>query len=132
MQVVIDHINLADLVTTTTSEISAGSGHDLIELIDNASQFAPSVLDMGDVNEEAKKLFGDPVGIIPRLSYNPVVKTWYAFCHGWTIDPGNYRRSLWEKAGMPNGPTTCSDSTSAGSGAATSRCRATGTTTCAG
>ena len=106
VQVVIDHINLADLVTTTTSEISAGSGHDLIELIDNASQFAPSVLDMGDVNEEAKKLFGDPVGIIPRLSYNPVVKTWYAFCHGWTIDPGNYRRSLWEKAGMPNGPTT--------------------------
>lgn len=104
VQVIVDHINLADLVTTTTSEISAGSGHDMIELIDNASQFAPSVLDMGDVNQEAQKQFGDPIGIIPRLSYNPVVKSWYAFCHGWTIDPGNYRKSLWQKAGMPAGP----------------------------
>ena len=106
VQVVIDHINLADLVTTTTSELSAGAGHDLIELVDNASQFSPSVLDMADVNQEASKQFGAPFKLLPRLTYNPVVKQWYAFLHGWTIDPGDYRRSLWAKAGVANGPQT--------------------------
>ncbi len=34
---------------------------------------------------------------------------YYAFCHGWVIDPGDYRRSLWKKAGKPGGPESWSD-----------------------
>ncbi|HUH86566.1 MAG TPA: ABC transporter substrate-binding protein, partial [Pusillimonas sp.] len=44
-----------------------------------------------------------------RVSYNPVRKSWYAFSHGWTIDCGDYRRSLWQQAGMENGPDTWMD-----------------------
>jgi len=106
VQVVVDHINIGDLVTTTTSEMSAGSGHDLIELGPEAAQFTPNVLDMADVNQQAAKQFGKVFDVIPRISYNPVVKSWYAFCHGWTIDCGDYRRSLWQKAGLENGPDT--------------------------
>lgn len=106
IQVVVDHINIGDLVTATTSEMSADSGHDIIELGPEAAQFTPNVVDMADVNEQAAKQFGDVFGVIPRVSYNPTVKSWYAFCHGWTIDCGDYRRSLWEKAGMKNGPDT--------------------------
>ncbi len=106
VQVVVDHINIADLVTATTSEMSANSGHDIIELGPEAAQFTPNVLDMADVNQQAAKQFGDIFEVIRRVSYNPVVKTWYAFCHGWTIDCGDYRKSLWDKAGMPNGPDT--------------------------
>ena len=44
---------------------------------------------------------------VARLSsYNPDTRKFYGFCHGWTIDPGDYRKSLWEKVGMPDGPTT--------------------------
>jgi len=106
VQVVVDHINIGDLVTTTTSEMSANSGHDIIELGPEAAQFMPNVLDMADINQQAAKQFGDVFGVIPRISYNPVAKAWYAFCHGWTIDCGDYRRSLWQKAGMENGPDT--------------------------
>ncbi|CAM5206492.1 hypothetical protein CDEF62S_06182 [Castellaniella defragrans] len=106
VQVIVDHINIADLVTTTTSEMSANSGHDIIELGPEAAQFTPNVLDMADINQEAVKKLGERFGIIERVSYNPVVKQWYAFCHGWTVDCGDYRKSLWDKAGMPNGPTT--------------------------
>lgn len=106
VQVVVDHINIGDLVTTTTSEMSANSGHDIIELGPEAAQFTPNVLDMADINEQAAKQFGEVFGVIPRISYNPVLKSWYAFCHGWTIDCGDYRRSLWQKAGMENGPDT--------------------------
>jgi multiple sugar transport system substrate-binding protein len=41
VQVVVDHINIGDLVTTTTSEMSAGSGHDIIELGPEAHNSCP-------------------------------------------------------------------------------------------
>ncbi len=106
VEVVVDHINLADLVTTTTSEISAGSGHDLIELGAEAANFAPSVLSMEDINQEVANQLGPRFGITKRVSYNPTNNFWYAFCHGWTIDAGDYRKSLWTKAGVPQGPDT--------------------------
>lgn len=109
VQVIVDHINIGDLVTTTASEMSANSGHDIIELGPEAAQFTPNVIDMADINQQAAKQFGEVFGVIPRISYNPVLKSWYAFCHGWTIDCGDYRRSLWEKAGMENGPDTWMD-----------------------
>jgi multiple sugar transport system substrate-binding protein len=109
VQVIVDHINIGDLVTATTSELAADSGHDIIELGPEAAQFAPNVLDMADINQQAASQFGKVFDVIPRISYNPTTDSWYAFCHGWTIDCGDYRRSLWEKAGMPNGPDTWMD-----------------------
>lgn len=110
IRVVVDHVNLADLPATVAAEISAGSGHDLIELVGaEAGQFEPSLLDLTDVNQEAQSRFGEQVGASRRYSYNPVTDKYYGFCLGWTIDPANYRRSLWEQAGMPDGPTTWED-----------------------
>src|SRR5690606_30689939 len=55
IDVVVDHINLADLTTTVAAEISAGSGHDLIEIVGaEAGQFEPSLLSMNDLNLEAQ------------------------------------------------------------------------------
>src|SRR3546814_16428361 len=58
VKVVIDHISISDLVTTTSSEISAKSGHDLIELGPEAAQFAPRLLDMADINQDITKTSG--------------------------------------------------------------------------
>lgn len=107
--VVVDHISISDLVTATSSEMSANSGHDMIELGPEAAQFSPNVLDMADINQEAAKQFGAPFYVTERVSRNPITKTWYSFCHGWTIDCGDYRYSLWDKAGMPQGPDTWGD-----------------------
>jgi multiple sugar transport system substrate-binding protein len=109
VEVSVDHISIADLVSTTASEISANSGHDLIELGPEAAQFEPSLLDMADINQEMTGKYGAPFRVAERVSYNPVTKKRYAFCHGWTIDPGDYRKSLWEKAGMADGPATWED-----------------------
>jgi multiple sugar transport system substrate-binding protein len=109
VEVVIDHIGLADLRSTFAAETAAGKGHDIIEFIDPPSDFEPSVLDLTDLNQQAQKKFGKPVPFATRSTYNPNTKKYYGFCHGWTIDPGDYRKSLWEKVGMPNGPVTWQD-----------------------
>ena len=109
IQVTVDHIGLAEIPSRTAAEISAGQGHDLIEWIAPPSQFEPSVLDLGDVVKEAETKYGKQHPLCRRSSYNPNTKKFYAFCPGWTIDPGSYRKSLWEKAGKGAGPTVWED-----------------------
>jgi multiple sugar transport system substrate-binding protein len=110
VRVVVDHVNLADLTTTVAAEISAGSGHDLIEFVGaEAGQFEPSLIDLSDINQEAASNFGELLRSSRNYSYNPVTDKFYGFCHSWTIDPGNYRKSLWDSAGKPDGPTSWQD-----------------------
>jgi multiple sugar transport system substrate-binding protein len=109
VDVIVDHIGLSDLRSTFAAEVVAGKGHDIVEFIDPPSDFEPSVLDLTDLNQEAQKKFGKQVPFATRSSYNPDTKKYYGFCHGWTIDPGDYRKSLWEKVGKPEGPRTWED-----------------------
>ncbi|HEU5005670.1 MAG TPA: extracellular solute-binding protein [Jatrophihabitantaceae bacterium] len=104
--VVVDHINQADLPARTAAEFAAKSGHDLIEWITPPSAYEPSVYDMSDVVKEAVGKYGDQIPFCKLSSFNPHTNKYYGFCHTWTPDPGDYRKSLWSAVGMPNGPTT--------------------------
>ena len=106
VRVTVDHVALADLPGRVSSEISAGSGHDLIEFLSPPSQFEPSVLDLKDVNQEAERRFGKQVDLARKSTFNPNTDKFYGFCHAWVPDPGDYRKSMWERVGLPNGPTT--------------------------
>jgi ABC-type glycerol-3-phosphate transport system substrate-binding protein len=107
--VVVDHIDQADLPARTAAEFAAGAGHDLIEWITPASAYEPSVLNVNDVVQEAESKYGSQVSFCKLSSFNPTTNKHYAFCHTWTPDPGDYRKGLWTKAGMPNGPATYDD-----------------------
>jgi len=61
VKVTVDHINLAEIPSRTAAEISAGQGHDLIGWVAPPSQFEPSVLNLGDVVQEAEKRFGNSI-----------------------------------------------------------------------
>ncbi|HEY8450862.1 MAG: extracellular solute-binding protein [Micromonosporaceae bacterium] len=102
----VDHIDNADIPTRIAAEIQAGQGHDLVQYIAPLSQFEPSVLDMTDVVEEANRRWGEQLEVCRASSFNPATGKFYAFSPGWVPDPGNYRRSLWEPIGMPDGPRT--------------------------
>ncbi|MBI2845788.1 MAG: extracellular solute-binding protein [Chloroflexi bacterium] len=104
--VTVDHIGLAELRSRTAAEISAEEGHDIIELLDPPADFEPSVLDLTDLNQEAVNRFGPQVALCTRSTFNPTTNVFYGFCHGWVPDPGDYRKSLWEQVGFPNGPST--------------------------
>ena len=59
VNVTVDHINLADINARASAEIAAREGHDLIEFLAPPSAFEPSLLDLRDINDEAKRRFGD-------------------------------------------------------------------------
>ena len=105
----VDHVDVANVPAQVASEIQAGQGHDLLQYIATLSQFEPGVLDLTDVNEEASSKYGEQLRICRESSYNPNTDKFYAYAPGWVPDPGNYRRSMWEPVGLPDGPTTWED-----------------------
>ena len=104
--VTVDHIDNADIPARTAAEINAGQGHDLIEWIVPPSALEPSVIELSDIVQEVGKKYGQQISFCKASSFNPTTNKFYGFCHTWTPDPGDYRKSLWEKVGLPNGPST--------------------------
>ena len=104
--ITVDHIDNADLPARSASEINAGQGHDLIEWIVPPSSLEPSLLDLTDIVQEAEQKHGPQISFCKASSFNPTTNRHYGFCHTWTPDPGDYRKSLWEPVGLPNGPST--------------------------
>ncbi len=109
VNVTVDHINNTEIVARTAAEIQARQGHDLIQYIAPLSQFEPSVVDLKDVAGEATKRFGEQLELCVKSSQNPATGKHYAYSPGWVPDPGDYRKSLWESVGLPDGPTSWDD-----------------------
>lgn len=102
----VDHINTAEVPPRLAAEIAAKAGHDIVQHIAPLSLYEPSVLDLKDVNTEAERRYGEQLEICKKCSFNPKTGKYYAFAPAWAPDPGNYRKSLWSKVGLANGPTT--------------------------
>lgn len=108
--VTVDHIPLSQIGARASAELAGvAKGHDLIEWVSPPAHYEPSVWDLTDVNQEAERRFGQQLPLCKRSSFNPKTNKYYGFCHGWTIDPGDYRQSLWAKASKRQGPETWDD-----------------------
>lgn len=110
VQVTVDHIGVADVPAAIAAEIQSGQPeHDLFQYIAVQSQHEPSVVDMGDVVAEAERRYGPMLDLTRKSSFNPNTGKFYAYAPAWVPDPGDYRRSLWEAVGMPDGPQSWTD-----------------------
>ena len=116
VDVTVDHIAVADVPAAIASEIQSGQPeHDLMQYIAVLSQHEPSVVDMTDVVTEAESRYGEMLDLTRRSSFNPNTEKYYAFAPAWAPDPGNYRQSLWDAVGLPEGPSTYDDLLQGGS-----------------
>ncbi len=106
VEVTLDQVNTADIPAALAAEVSAGSGHDLVEHIAPLAQYEESVMDLRDVWEAAESLYGDAIENCKLNSYNPTTDKFFSFVHGYAPDPANYRKTLWEAIDLPDGPTT--------------------------
>jgi multiple sugar transport system substrate-binding protein len=104
--VTVDHIDNADIPARSAAEINAGQGHDLIEWIVPPSSLEPSVIDLSDLVQQVQGKYGQQIDFCKLSSFNPTTNRYYGFCHTWTPDPGDYRKSQWTQVGLPNGPST--------------------------
>src|SRR5919204_5294910 len=115
VNVTVDHIDNTQIPARIESEIGAGSGHDIIQYIGPLPQFEPSMLDLTDLTQEAEKRFGKQIDLCHKCSFNPTTNKFFAYSPSWAPDPGDYRKSLWQKADLPNGPQSYDDLLKGGS-----------------
>src|SRR5215475_7078983 len=109
VDVTVDHIDNTQIPARIAAEVQAGQGHDLIQYIATLSQFEPTVVDMADVVAEASKRHGKQLELCRKSSFNPNTNKFYAYSPAWVPDPGDFRKSLWEGAGMADGPGSWDD-----------------------
>jgi len=107
--VIVDNINLVDLKTRASAEISAQKGHDLFMLLSPPAAYEKQVIDMTHVYQEVEKKWGKKIDLAHKSTYNPKTKKYFAFSDAYTPDPGNWRKDLWSEVGFPNGPDTWDD-----------------------
>ena len=104
VDVTVDHIEVTGIPARVASEISARSGHDVIQFIAPLPQFEPSVVDMNDGTQEAGRRFGRQSARCRKTSFNPTTRNFFAYSPACVPDPGNYCSSTWEGSGFPHGP----------------------------
>ncbi|HTQ85718.1 MAG TPA: ABC transporter substrate-binding protein [Candidatus Solibacter sp.] len=105
----VDNINLTELKTRASSEISAQKGHDIFMLLSPPAAYEKQVIDMTHVYQEVEKKHGKKIDLAHKSTYNPKTKKYFAFSDAYTPDPGNWHKDWWTEAGYPNGPDTYDD-----------------------
>ncbi len=103
-QVVVDHINQAELPARVAAEAAAGRGHDLVATLAPLPQYEDKAIDHKEIVQEVTKKRGKMANVVRRSIYNPRTKRYFGFADNYAPDPMNYRTDLWRQVGLK--PTT--------------------------
>jgi multiple sugar transport system substrate-binding protein len=99
-QVVVDHINLAQLPARAQAEVAARSGHDIFGHLSPQAGLEDRVINHREIVEEVQRKVGN-VSVVGRKScYNPKTKKWHGFPENYVPDPVHYRRDLFAQVGV--------------------------------
>lgn len=103
-QVLVDHINQADIPARAAAEVAAQSGHDLFFFLSPPAAYEDQVIDHADIVQEVSKKRGKMKNVALKATYNPKTKKYFAFSDNYAPDPCNYRTDHWGEVGLK--PTT--------------------------
>lgn len=102
--VIVDHINQAQLPDRVASEAVARSGHDLVATLAPLPQYEDSVINHKEIVQEVTRKRGKMATVAYRSVYNPRTKKYFGFPDNYAPDPVNYRTDFWGEVGRK--PTT--------------------------
>jgi multiple sugar transport system substrate-binding protein len=107
--VVVDHIAIGEINARAAAEVAAKKGHDLFMFLSPPAAYEKQVIDHAEIYQEIEKKHGKAIDLAVKSTLNPKTKKYFAFSDSYVPDPGDYRKDLFEKVGMPNGPDTWDD-----------------------
>jgi multiple sugar transport system substrate-binding protein len=102
-EVIVDHINQADIPQRAASEVAAQSGHDLFWFLAPPALYEDQVISHNDIVREVQKKRGKMADVCYRSTYNPRTKKYFAFSDNYAPDPIHWRTDFWGEVGArPN------------------------------
>src|SRR5215211_8125283 len=103
-EVLVDHINQAEIPQRAAAEVAAQSGHDLFWFLAPPAQYEDQVINHRSIVQQVTKKRGKMVDVCYRSTYNPRTKKFFAFPDNYAPDPVHWRTDYWGEAGFR--PTT--------------------------
>ena len=103
-EVIVDHVNQADLPARVAAEAQARRGHDLVATLAPLPQYEDLVINHNEIVQQVRRRRGPMAGVAFRSCYNPRTKKYFGFPDSYAPDPVNYRIDHWREAGTR--PTT--------------------------
>jgi multiple sugar transport system substrate-binding protein len=102
-EVVVDHINQADIPARAAAEVAAQSGHDLFFFLSPPAAYEDQVINHASIVQEVTRKRGKMKEVALKSTYNAKTKKYFAFSDNYVPDPVNYRTDLWGEVGIrPN------------------------------
>ena len=102
-EVIVTNVGMTAIESRAMAEIKKGQGHDICMFLSPPASFEDQVIDHKDVYVECERRFGKPLDIAIKSTFNPVTGKYFGFSDGYVPDPVNYRKDLWDEAGVaPN------------------------------
>jgi multiple sugar transport system substrate-binding protein len=101
--VVVDHINLAQLPARAQAEVAAKSGHDLFGHLSPQAGLEDQVINHKEIIQEVTRKVGKVGRVGFKSCYNPKTKKWHGFPENFVPDPIHYRKDLWRQVGIRPG-----------------------------
>jgi multiple sugar transport system substrate-binding protein len=98
-EVIVDHINQADIPARAAAEVAAQSGHDIFFFLSPPAAYEDQVINHANIVQEVSKKRGKMKEVALRSTYNPKTKKYFAFSDNYVPDPVNWRTDLWGEAG---------------------------------
>ncbi len=99
-EVIVDNIGIPVINARAAAEASAQKGHDLVMFLWPPPAFEEQVIDHKEIYQECETKWGKPVELANRSTYNPKTKKYFGFSPSFTPLPINYRKDLWDDAGI--------------------------------
>lgn len=107
VEVILDRVAFPSLPLRAQAEISAQKGHDLFMFLQPPAMFEDHAIDHAEVYQECERRYGKPIDLAVRSTYNPRTRRYFGFADSYVPDPVNYRKDLWDEAGVA--PDTWAD-----------------------
>ena len=107
VSVQVDHVTTQTVVTHFSSEVAAGTGHDLVQLQADTQPaiFAPHLADVTDLRN---KIGSEHGGWIPLAQFGNINGVWKTIPEFFIVYPGIYRKDLFDSIGA-GPPDTVND-----------------------
>lgn len=103
-RVIVDHIPRDRVHAVASSEIAAGTGHDVFMFPWPPAEFQKHVIDHDEIYKTVAESFGNIDKFSHRSSFDPKEKRYFAFVDSWIPAAFHYFQDYWSDAGLALGP----------------------------
>src|SRR5260370_15932858 len=97
--VIVDNLGVPALNPAAAAEVSSKKGHDLFGFLWPRPVYEDDVIDHGEIYQECEKLYGKPIELAIKSTYNPKTKKYHGFSDSFAPDPITWRKDLFDQVG---------------------------------